>query len=148
MSQRTQARDFRYEAFEKLNNSLARVPGLAPNADWRVTRLQQFIEEHQGCIGCRLSEACQKLDLGVTASHASRLFRQDLGLGIREYTKLKRLHTAAIKLQTTSLSVKEIAADLGYRTPADFFRQFKNLFQVTPLTFRSMSRKVVKMYSD
>ena len=145
MSQQTQARDLRIETFAELTNSLSRVPSLVPNADWRVTRLQQFIDDHEGHIGYRLSDVCQTLDLGITASHASRLFRQEIGLAIREYIKLKRLHAAATKLQATSLSVKEIAADLGYQAPADFFRQFKQLFQVTPLKFRSMSRTAAKI---
>lgn len=145
MTYPTRAHDLHRDAFEEVNTSLLRVPHLSPNADWRVSRLQHFIDEHDGRIGSRLTDVCRTLDLGVTASHASRLFRQVLGLGIREYSKLRRLHAAATKLQTTSMSVKEIAADLGYQTPAGFFRQFKQLFRVTPLAFRSTSRNRVAM---
>lgn len=127
-------------AFEDLKVSLLYPPGRVPIVDWRVSRLRQFIDEKNGCIGYRLADVCRQLDLGVSASHASRLFHQDQGFAIREYMKLKRLQTAAVKLQTTSMSVKEIAAELGYQTPADLFRQFKGFFQVTPLTFRSISR--------
>ena len=140
MSHRTRVRDLHHEPFEELTEFLLRVANLAPTADWRVSRLQQFIDEHDGRIGCILDDVCRTLDLGVTSSHASRLFRRALGLETREYSKLKRLHAGATKLQTTSMSVKEIAADLGYRVPADFFRQFKQLFQVTPLRFRTMTR--------
>ena len=145
MTHQTRVHDLNHDAFEELKTSLLRVPHLAQNADWRVFRLQEFIDEHNGRIGYTLPDVCRKLDLGVTASHASRLFRQTFGLGIREYGKLKRLHAAATKLRTTSMSVKEIAADLGYQTPADLFRQFKQLFRVTPRTFRSMSRARVKI---
>lgn len=140
MSHDTRVHDHQYKADEEFDDLLRRVPSLPPNADWRVLRLQQFIHEHNGRLGCRLSDTCRKLDLGVTASHVSRLFRQNCGLGIREYRKLTRLHVAATKLQSTSMSVKEIAADLGYGTPADFFRQFKQAFQMTPRNFRAMQR--------
>lgn len=132
------------DIFEELSN-LLRLPAIAANADWRVSRLQRFIDGNQGRIGWRLSEVCRQLDLGITAPHLARLFHQGLGLSIREYSKLRRLHTAAIKLRTTSLSVKEIAADLGYHSPADFFRQFKQVFLVTPLTFRSLSRPLMSL---
>ena len=116
------------------------VPGPYAGADWRVSRLRQSIDERDGQLGHSLSELCRQLDLGITASHVSRLFRRATGIGIREYMKQKRLQSAAIKLQTTTLSIKEIAADLGYRTPADFFRQFKRAFHVTPTVFRAASR--------
>ncbi|MGH9570797.1 MAG: hypothetical protein ACRD4F_14210 [Candidatus Angelobacter sp.] len=38
------------------------------------------------------------------------------------------------------MSVKEIAATLGYQTPADLHRQFKSFFRVTPVAFRKVSR--------
>ncbi|MGH9568815.1 MAG: helix-turn-helix transcriptional regulator, partial [Candidatus Angelobacter sp.] len=125
--------------FQQLTDSLLRVPRFTSNADWRVSRLLAFIDEQNGRIGSKLADVCHTLDLGVTASHASRLFSQALGIGIREYSKLRRLHTAAARLQSTSMSVKEIAANLGYQTPADFHRQFKLFFRVTPVAFRKVS---------
>jgi len=116
------------------------VPRPYADVDWRVSRLRQSIDERDGQLGLNLSELCRQLDLGITASHVSRLFHRVTGIGIREYMKQKRLQSAAIKLQTTTLSIKEIAADLGYRTPADFFRQFKKGFHVTPTAFRAASR--------
>jgi len=117
-------------------NVVVLLPHLHADTDWRVLRLRQSIDERDGQLGCRLGELCRQLDLGITASHISRLFHQATGIAIREYMKRKRLQTAAIKLQTTTLSIKEIAADLGYRSPTDFFRQFKKVFHVTPQAFR------------
>jgi len=115
------------------------IPRTHADTDWRVARLRQSIDEHDGQLGHSLNELCRQLELGITASHVSRLFRQAMGIGIREYMKRKRLQSAAIKLKTTTLSIKEIAADLGYRSPADFFRQFKRAFHVTPAAFRAAS---------
>jgi AraC-like DNA-binding protein len=116
------------------------LPELNPNVDWRVFRLQQFIDRQEGRLGWRLTDACRELDLGVSAPHAARLFRQCFGLTIREYTKRKRFRSATRYLENTPLSIKEIAANLGYSTPADFFRQFKEVFHVTPSDYRDRSR--------
>ena len=132
--------DFTLSTLEKSGNALRELLILGRETDWRVLRLLQFIDAENGRLGGKLGDLCRQLDLGVSASHASRLFRHNLGLGIREYKKLRRLHAAAAKLQNTSMSVKEIAADLGYQTPADLFRQFKQFFQMTPLKFRAMCR--------
>ena len=121
-------------------NVFVLLPPLYADTDWRVARLRRAIDERDGQLGYSLSELCRQLELGITASHVSRLFHQATGMGTREYMKRRRLQTAALKLQTTTLSIKEIAADLGYRSPADFFRQFKKVFHVTPQAFRTAQR--------
>jgi len=116
------------------------VPALPPNADWRVSALHRFISDLNGSLGHKLDEICAQLDLGITASHIARLFRQQVGLGFREFHKLTRLRHAAHQLRNTSLLVKEITAELGYRSPADFHRQFKQMFGMTPRRFRAVQR--------
>lgn len=119
-----------------------------PNGDWRVSRFRFFVDKHDGKLGYGLVHLCQHLDLGITPSHLSRLFRQEIGLGVREYMKRRRLRAAMHKLQTTTLSVKEIAADLGYRSPADFFRQFKLHVKLTPREFRTHWRRAANPRSE
>ncbi len=109
--------------------------------DWRVVRLQHFIDTAHGKLGWNLNGICKQLDLGVSGSHGARLFKKHTGLGIREYTKRKRLAVAAEKLKTTTLSIKEIAADLGYKSQTDLSRQFKHLFCLNPTEFRIAHRQ-------
>lgn len=115
-------------------------PANQKTADWRAVRLRHFIDDHDGHVGCSLDDVCRQLDLGITPSHASRVFRSAVGIGVREYMKRVRLGAARRKLESTSLSIKEIAADLGYKSPADLFRQFKQAFRVTPKRFRDLRR--------
>jgi AraC-like DNA-binding protein len=116
------------------------LPELQPNADWRVSKVKDFIDKQDGQLGSVLDRLCRELDIGITGTHLSRLFRQETGLGIREYSRRRRMRTAAVKLKSTALPIKHIAADLGYRGPADFFRQFKLQFKVTPCEFRILTR--------
>jgi AraC family transcriptional regulator len=115
-------------------------PANQKTADWRALRLRRFIDDHDGHLGCSLGGLCRQLDLGITPSHASRVFRSALGIGVREYMKRIRLDAAGRKLESTSLSIKEIAADLGYKSPADLFRQFKQAFRITPKRYRDLRR--------
>lgn len=116
------------------------LPNLQAHADWRVSKLKDFIDKQNGRLGTALDDLCKELDIGITAAHCSRLFRPETGLGIREYSRRVRMRTAANKLESTALPIKHIAADLGYRGPADFFRQFKQQFNVTPCEFRILQR--------
>jgi AraC-like DNA-binding protein len=116
------------------------LPHLQAHADWRVSKVKDFIDKQNGNVGTALDYLCRELDIGITAAHLSRLFRQETGLGIREYSRRLRMDTAARKLESTALPIKHIAADLGYRGPADFFRQFKQQFNVTPCEFRILQR--------
>ena len=104
--------------------------------DWRISRLRDHIDMEYGKLGLNLDRLCQRLDLRISGSHAAKLFKRQFGVGIRDYTTRKRLIAAAEKLKTTKLSVREIAADLGYKRQTDLQRQFKRLFSLNPSQFR------------
>jgi AraC-like DNA-binding protein len=143
-SPKLQHREIELPILEQLiRKSLPLLPGefRAPGLDWRVERLQMFIDHQQGKLGLNLNNMCKHLDLGVSGSHGARLFKLQTGLGIREYAKNKRLTSAAEKLRNTTLSVKEIAADLGYRSQSDLARPFKQLFSMNPKEFRVVHRR-------
>ena len=124
-----------------IGDSIPDVPCLRPNADWRVAQVKDFIDKRDGQLGTALEHLTRQLDTGISASHLSRLFRQEVGLGVREYSKRMRMRAAVQKLTSTTLPIKHIAADLGYCSPADFFRQFKHAFKMTPVKFRMLQRR-------
>jgi methylphosphotriester-DNA--protein-cysteine methyltransferase len=116
--------------------------------DWRAEELQRFINSAHGKLGLNLDNICKHLDLGVSGSYGARLFKKHTGLGIREYAKRKRLALAAHQLANTTLSVKEIAADLGYRSQTDLSRQFRQLFQLNPRRYRDVYRRATPQLSE
>jgi AraC-like DNA-binding protein len=105
--------------------------------DWRVERILQFLDTHDGKLGWGLNHLCLHLELGITGPHAAKLFSRQTGIGIREYAKERRLTVAAQQLRGTTDSVKQIALELGYRTPNDLRRQFKKRFSLNPTEFRT-----------
>jgi transcriptional regulator GlxA family with amidase domain len=104
--------------------------------DWRVHKLKDFIDGQDGKVGSDLEQMCQQLELGITAGYAGKLFTRYMNIGLREYAMQQRFRKAAEKLKITSCSIKEISADLGYRSPRDFSRGFKKAFNLSPIEYR------------
>jgi transcriptional regulator GlxA family with amidase domain len=74
--------------------------------------------------------------VGLSFWHFSRLFNAGMGMGFREYVKNVRLKHACTLLKSSSLSIKEIAAAVGYTHLSDFYHHFKNQYGISPLVFR------------
>ena len=124
-----------------IDRALREMPSPRPPTDWRVEGILRFIDEQSGKLGWDLNDVCAQLELGISGTHAAKLFTRHTGIGIREYAKQARLTLAAQQLQTTTGSVKRIALELGYRNPNDFCRQFKKLFSLNPTEFRAVCRR-------
>lgn len=72
----------------------------------------------------------------VSPSHYFALFKQQTGCSpISFFTRL-RMRRARGLLQDSSLSVKEVAAALGYDDPFYFSRVFKSVHKVAPTEYR------------
>lgn len=124
-----------------IDRALREMPNPRPPSDWRVEGILRFVDEQSGKLGWDLNDLCTQLELGITGTHAAKLFTRHTGMGIREYAKQVRLTLAAQQLRTTTVSVKQIALELGYRNPNDFCRQFKKLFSLNPTEFRAVCRR-------
>lgn len=119
-----------------LNCLFPPIEKIPHGADWRIKELQSYINRHEGKLGGDLDRVCRELALGISWRHAARLFRHSFGIGIRKYAKKRRQKAAVERLKLTALSVKEIAADLGYRNNRQFERVFRELFHLNPTEFR------------
>jgi len=99
-------------------------------------KLVHFIDSQEGSIGWDLDHACRELRLDISGAYAARLFKRCTGLGVREYSKKKRLLMAAERLTTTDIPIKAIAAEFGYQSLPHFTRRFKKQFRLSPTDFR------------
>ena len=68
--------------------------------------------------------------------HFQRLFKSIVGDSLGSYTRGRRLSLAATMLQSTDLSIVDIAFEVGFTTHESFTRSFKNYFNHTPKNFR------------
>lgn len=108
----------------------------ALDADGRAYKLRRFIDANDGQVGWNLDTVCRALGLGISGTHAGRLFKRRFGIGVRDYAAGRRLIKAAHLLRTTNLCVKTISGNLGYQSTADFTRKFKQEFGVPPTRYR------------
>lgn len=79
-------------------------------------------------------------DLGISASHCNRVFRQVFGSSPRAYLSELVLHEAKLLLADPRLSIQDISSILGYRDIAHFSRQFKRWSGVAPTEYRGQER--------
>ena len=77
---------------------------------------------------------------GVSRSTLADRFARYLGQGPMAYLTDWRLELAAESLRTTSRSVLDIAADVGYESEAAFNRAFKRRFTLPPARYRKSVR--------
>ncbi len=73
----------------------------------------------------------------VCVSHVCHLFKAELRMSPGRCIKLLRLRSAAQLLATTSLSVKQVMAGVGFNDESHFVRDFKNVLGESPVHFRS-----------
>lgn len=103
-------------------------------SDPRLGRALKIIETRRTDIS--LSQRGIAADVGLSRGHLGRLFRAQIGCGVRTYLTHVRIREATSLLIETCKSVKEVSAAVGFASEAQCDRCFKRMLGVTPLYFR------------
>ncbi len=82
-----------------------------------------------------LADSCS-----VTASYLSSAFSKEIGMTITDYILQTRINRALALLNTTTLSIQEIASSCGFSDPNYFTRSFKKLKGQSPRQYREAIR--------
>lgn len=75
-------------------------------------------------------------EFGITVSYASKIFKEQIGSNFSDYLTAKRIEKAKQLLESTDLSITEIAQKTGYVDSSTFIKNFKKVTRVTPGTYR------------
>jgi YesN/AraC family two-component response regulator len=118
------------------------VPSPAP-AEWgdhartnpQVIRAMRLIESR--FVEPELHVGAVAHELGVSTSHLCRMLKRDTGLTFVMLLRRARVRHACRLLETTPLSMKEIASQTGFSSPSRFDRDFKTIFGVSPSAYRT-----------
>lgn len=107
------------------------------SAHTEVTRIQDYIvnniaEEH----------SLQSLAAwaGISQRNLSRLFRANTGATVMEFIKAARLDTARRLLESTGLSIKEVADRSGFHHSESLRRAFMQRLKLSPVEYRRRFR--------
>jgi AraC-like DNA-binding protein len=102
--------------------------------DWRVESALRFIRRHVAASVVRIADAAK--EVGISPSRLAHLVTKETGTSWSVHVRNARLQAAARLLVQTSLSVKEVAARVGYTYVSSFDRDFRRVHIGRPSDFR------------
>jgi AraC-like DNA-binding protein len=103
----------------------------------QVERALCAIQERYADPLLNLEQVAQ--EVALSAPHIARLIKLHTGLGFLTHLHRRRSTAAHRLLIETRLTVKEIAAAVGYRSVTQLNRHFKRYIDATPASVRSMA---------
>lgn len=74
--------------------------------------------------------------VNLSSTQLSHIFKAELGVTASQYLKSLRMKKARELLDTTYLTVKEVAAAVGLNDVSHFVRDFKRSYGLTPAQYR------------
>lgn len=102
--------------------------------DKRVEKIIQMMQDDvRGELS--LAEFAQSVNLSVW--RLCHIFKSDVGMPPIRYLRLLRMERAKGLLESSFLSVKEIAYQVGLNDESHFVRDFKSTYGYTPALYRS-----------
>ena len=106
-------------------------------------RLREDILEYLESNFCNrdLTQTMVADNFKISVYSLSRMFKKQFGMGFSEYVNGKRLEKAKELLETTSLSVRDVAITVGFSEANYFSRLFKQNLGMSPTEFRNMQNK-------
>lgn len=91
-------------------------------------------------LGKKLRAADLAVLVGYSEYYITRKFREETGFFLNDYIKFARMERAKLLLQSTDLSILEIAEQLGFATRSYFSQAFRAITGMTPTQFRKRER--------
>ena len=101
----------------------------------RLRSVLEFIQDNHTDPG--LSLRCAAGRVRLSTYHLSRWLKHQTGTGFSQHLRAARVTHASELLQSTDLSVKEIAGAVGYSNTNALDRNFKAAFTTTPQEYRN-----------
>lgn len=85
----------------------------------------------------RISLESMERDMHLNGCYISTLFMRKLGMGFHDYINSLRIEDACRLLTMTSISVSQIAVEVGFGTSRTFNRVFLETYGMSPREYRS-----------
>lgn len=74
-------------------------------------------------------------------THLLRMFKQYMGMTLREYLTKLKMEKARNMLMHSKMSINQISEVLGYSDSPHFTRTFKRLYNMSPIQFRQSTSR-------
>lgn len=100
----------------------------------QVTSIKKYIDQH---FTEEVSLSMLSDIFFMDSDYASKLFKKEYGISIKNYIIDKRIEAAKELLASTTLPVNTVAINVGYENYSYFTRLFKKVTNLTPVEFRN-----------
>jgi AraC family transcriptional regulator len=120
-----------------------RLLAATPDTDRRVAFTIALLRQNLASTSLSLGMVCRRTNL--SRSHLMRLFKRETGTTVRRFVMQLRLHRAEELLATTFLSIKQVAAEAGFKHVSELDRQFRIALGVSPGEYRRCRHVPVPM---
>ena len=77
----------------------------------------------------------------VNASYLSAQFKREVGETLTDYIRQQRIRSAIALLNTTAMSIQDIAFQVGVEDISYFSKQFKKQVGMSPMQYRKMLKQ-------
>ncbi|MCS2161557.1 AraC family transcriptional regulator [Scandinavium sp. H11S7] len=104
------------------------------------TRIMNWIGEH---YSERLTLELISRELGYSPNYISKIFKNQTGGTIQEYIICSRIKHSCDLLQTTDLTISQVAETVGFRDVTYFITRFKKLMIHTPFQYKKNTQKML-----
>ncbi len=109
------------------------VLALEQTTDARILEAQQYLDAN---VAEAIDWGKLAAEVGLSRDYLGRRFKRETGQSLKSYHVQARMRYAQFLLESSSQSVGDIAAALGYSDQFVFSRQFKRTVGVSPQTLR------------
>lgn len=103
--------------------------------DYRIRKILESLEDDPARSFRELATL-----VNLSSSRLGHLFKLQMGVDLSHFLANERLQKAAELLRQTELSIKEIAAKVGYRHSSSLDRGFEKKFGMAPAEYRRNHR--------
>ncbi len=109
--------------------------------DWKDT-VQKMIDHIESRLRQEGSVQEVARSVGYSPFYCSRAFSAVMGITLKDYSRLRRISSAAVELRDTSRRILDIAVDYGYSSQEAFTRAFIDAFDIAPGAYRRVKRPI------
>lgn len=124
-----------YKIFAELLNPQSIKNKGESNYEDRIQNVKEYIAENlnENLTVCNLADITN-----MSASHFSRVFKQQTGFSPYDYILSSRLNRAKYLLQVTDMTVAAIAYEIGFNSESNFIYFFTENEGISPGKFRKL----------
>lgn len=124
---------------------------IAPKCQAKITPDTGCIREHNAaktCVQYIHTHYAEKITVELLAqlvhlhpNYLCGMFKEHIGVSVINYINVQRLNAASNLLQTTNLSLQQIADRTGFNSVSYFSRMFRKQFGISPGAYAALYQK-------